>query len=301
MKERVVSFGAGGNLIGVLAEPNPEALVPNAPAALLWNVGIHHRVGPYRIFVDLARELASAGFSSLRFDVSGLGDSEVSRNDTRSERERGMADIRSAMQLLRERTGRQSFVLIAFCSGVDAAHAIGLSDENVVGGVYLEGYRFRTPGFYFRYPLRFLDRDRWERWLRTHGPKYFPKAFAGKPELPEAEQVFVRELPTPDKLRADFARMVARGMKLLLVYFGVDGNYTYRDQLYEMLKQPRAKSAVDVRYYANADHILSLQEDRDRTVRDVVFWMEKTFGKAAQESGRERSEMPGSRESLEAG
>ena len=58
MKERVLVFGQKRNLLGICCEPDNLRSGNAAPAVLLWNVGIHHRVGPLRIFVDLARALA---------------------------------------------------------------------------------------------------------------------------------------------------------------------------------------------------------------------------------------------------
>src|SRR5688572_22932114 len=106
--ESLLTFGASGTLHGILTEPEAARRVPDAPFVLLWNVGLHHRVGPYRIYVDLARRLAEAGYGSLRFDTSGLGDSETSRNDARSDAERNVADVRAAMQALGEQRGVSS-------------------------------------------------------------------------------------------------------------------------------------------------------------------------------------------------
>ena len=73
MSERVVTFGGQGELVGVLSQP--DVVRPSAPWVLLWNTGLHPRVGPCRLNVQLARRLAALGIPSLRFDLSGLGDS----------------------------------------------------------------------------------------------------------------------------------------------------------------------------------------------------------------------------------
>jgi hypothetical protein len=41
------------------------------------NAGMLHRVGPYRLHVRLARDLARMGFSSLRVDLADTGDSPL--------------------------------------------------------------------------------------------------------------------------------------------------------------------------------------------------------------------------------
>jgi alpha-beta hydrolase superfamily lysophospholipase len=47
------------------------------PAAAFINVSNGHHVGPNRMWVDLARRWAGHGIRSVRFDLSGLGDSPV--------------------------------------------------------------------------------------------------------------------------------------------------------------------------------------------------------------------------------
>jgi alpha-beta hydrolase superfamily lysophospholipase len=107
VRERPLLFGLHGNLFGVLSEP--EAARPGAPALLFANTGIHHHVGPYRIWVELARALAARGFSALRFDLSGLGDSGA-RPGGEGERERAVLDYGEAMDLVAKRCGARSFV-----------------------------------------------------------------------------------------------------------------------------------------------------------------------------------------------
>jgi hypothetical protein len=278
MKERVLTFGSNGNLLGVLCEPEPEQVLRGAPAALLWNVGIHHRVGPYRIFVEISRALARAGLTSLRFDISGLGDSEVTRNDPRAEHERGTADVQQAMKALEERCNLHSFLLVAFCSGVDSAHPVAVSDPRVAGIAYIEGYRFRTPGFYLRYPLRLLNRDRWERLLRVKAAKLFPERGGVNPGLSEPEQVYMRDLPTPEKFRRDVDKMVTENKRLLFVYAGGDTSYAYRDQFFDMLGRPELKSTIDVEFLPMADHIWYLEQDRHKVIDRVASWAKATFG-----------------------
>jgi hypothetical protein len=281
MKEKAVAFGANGNLIGVLSEPKTGSEIAGAPAVILWNVGIHHRVGPYRIYVDIARGLAASGLTSLRFDVSGLGDSEPTRNDPRPEQERGIADVQSAMQLLRDRKGIQRFILVAFCSGVDVAHKVAVADPSVAGVAYLEGYRFKTRGFYLRYPLRFLHRERWERMLRVRAPRLFPEQERVTGGGGDVEAVYTRDFPSPEKLKGDISAMVRRGTKLMFVYVGRDSGYTYREQLYEMVDDTSLHTGLHVEYYPDADHILFSKGDRQHVIDDVVRWAERTFGAGA--------------------
>lgn len=276
--EKVISFGAEGRLHGILTEPEPSARIAGAPAVLTWNVGLHHHVGPHRFYIDLNRSLARLGFTTLRFDLSGLGDSEVSRDDARPDFERAVSDVRDAMAALRKQRGFDSFVPVGFCSSVDAAHTVGVKDPGIKGIVYLEGYGYRTRGFYARYPMRFLDRNRWERLLRVRYPKLFGDAEAINDPSYERERVYLRDYPTREKLRSDVLGMMERDMRLLMIYVGGDTDYDYRDQFFEQIRTDRVKNKVDIEYYADADHTFFLEEDRRTVVNRVGAWMTQNFG-----------------------
>lgn len=72
--EQAVTLGPLG-IFGVITQPPPEARRPGAPWVLFLNSGNDHHVGPCRLWVRLARVWAEAGFSSVRVDLSGIGDS----------------------------------------------------------------------------------------------------------------------------------------------------------------------------------------------------------------------------------
>lgn len=272
--EKIFSFGPSGQLQGILVEPRGRR-IENAPAILTWNVGLHHHIGPHRFFVTLTRSLAALGFTSLRFDISGLGDSEVSQGDTRPDPERAIADVREAMQALTKQRQFQTFVPIGFCSSVDAAHAVGVSDPRVVGVIHLEGYGFRTKGFYLRYPLRFLNRNRWERLIRM---RVLGDWEAAAEASQDKERVYVRDYPSPQKLRSDISALVARGAALLLVYVGGDTDYAYKEQFFEMIADRDGSNRVELDFYPNADHTFFLEEDRRRVIQRVGFFLRKHFG-----------------------
>ena len=70
--ELAVMFGRSGTLLGILTRPLPHVR-KRLPAIVVLNTGIAHRVGHNRMYVTLARELASRGHTVFRFDLSGIG------------------------------------------------------------------------------------------------------------------------------------------------------------------------------------------------------------------------------------
>lgn len=273
MIEKAVSFGPGGCLMGILTEPDPGAARADAPAVLLWNVGINHRVGPFRFFVDLARRLAAAGFTTLRFDASGLGDSEV-RREAVSDRERAALDLKDAMGLLEARKQAKRFVLVGFCSSVDAAHATALADPRVAAVAYIEGYTCRTAGYYLRYPRRLLSGARWRRFFKRHLGRLFPGTALRA--TGEREEIFLRDYPTRAQFSRDLHALVGRGVRLLFLYVAGDSEYAYRDQLFEMYGQD-LRGRIELEYYPQADHTFFRLADREKALTRVVGWVAAAF------------------------
>jgi hypothetical protein len=265
VRERAVIFGSHGGLVGVFCEPGAGPS-PDLPAAVFSNVGLHHRVGPNRVWVELARELARGGYASLRFDLSGLGDSEP-RRDTLSDSERAVLDLREALDHVERISPARRFVLVANCSGVDNLHAVAVADPRVVGAVYVDGYAYRNAGYAWRrQATRLFQFSRWKRRLRNRRGNRVARGIV---------EVWKRDIPTREQFAADLGAMVRRGVRLLFAYTsGADQRYNYRGQFHDMFG---FEDAVQVFFYPRADHILSRTEDRARLGRDVLGWMRSHF------------------------
>src|SRR5690606_3214765 len=119
--ERAIALGVEANLIGILSEPEgalPASASPTRtprPVVIFLNAGVLHRVGPHRLHVNLARRLAARGLSSLRLDLSGIGDSR-SVPGSLAFRDSAVADARAAMDQLGAELGAQRFILFGLCS-----------------------------------------------------------------------------------------------------------------------------------------------------------------------------------------
>jgi len=158
MKEHAVSFGAAGNLAGILCEARQP--VGGAPLALMWNVGIHHRVGAYRIWVRPRAQAGGRGL--LEPAVRSLGQwATATRGAARKKTRTRAVDLDEAMGSRRGARAIATFAPIGFCSGIDQLHALGLRDPRVVAMGYVEGYAWKTRGYYMRYPLRYLRGTLW--------------------------------------------------------------------------------------------------------------------------------------------
>ena len=244
------------------------------------NIGLNHRVGPNRLYVELARTLAAAGFRSLRFDLSGFGDSEP-RRDGGTYMQRATLDTREALDFLEQR-GSERFVLVGLCSGVDSAHAAALQDMRVVGGIFIEGYVYRNPGFWLRFwTVRYLQPARWRRYVRLRIARL--QGQAPKPDVDELPEIFAREFPSKPQFAADLATLADRSVKMLFVYtINADGHYNYAAQFHETFGY---RDSIDVTFYTRADHVFSTEAHRRELLTRIVRWMNERFPGPATVSG----------------
>jgi pimeloyl-ACP methyl ester carboxylesterase len=136
VREEAVLFGTGDSLVGVITDPTEASRGRTPPAFIFLNAGVTHRVGPNRLYVRLARSLASQGFIAMRFDFSGLGDSSVRTDDLPVEQS-VIVEVREAMDLLKARRGTEQFILIGICSGATVSFMMAKEDRRVVGAVLI--------------------------------------------------------------------------------------------------------------------------------------------------------------------
>lgn len=134
MKEEAVQFGKARSLVGIVTCAAPRGL--DKPAVLLLNPGIVHRVGPGRIYVKIARALAEQGFTVLRFDFSGIGDSSV-RLDNRPFEESSVDETCAAMTFLQTTRDINRFILLGGCSGATVSLETARVDGRAIGGILI--------------------------------------------------------------------------------------------------------------------------------------------------------------------
>lgn len=161
-----VTFRSGRNqLLGICHLPPDAADV----GVVLLVGGPQYRVGSHRMFVLIARELARYGHAVLRFDFTGMGDSE----GTFPGFERLNADVAAAI----DRFGASApavrrFVLLGLCDGATAAAYYAPDDPRVIAAVLLNPWvhtqsaEARTLLWHY-YPRRLVQRDFWR--ALSHG------------------------------------------------------------------------------------------------------------------------------------
>jgi hypothetical protein len=103
--------------------------------AILLNAGAIRRVGPNRMWVELARRWAAKGVPSLRLDLEGLGDSDGDDSRFADVGElyipQLVDQVQTAIDVVEAQGIAQRFVLTGLCSGAYWSFHGALRDERV--------------------------------------------------------------------------------------------------------------------------------------------------------------------------
>ena len=179
IEEKYCQFGEHEKLFGILSRPDAPS---NYPTIVLFNAGSVHHVGPNRLYVTLARNLAALGFASFRFDLEGIGDSVCRSNLIRENHpypDTATADAKAALGYLMQEFGYARVIALGLCSGAHTAFQLGLTFDSDsltelilinpltfywVEGMSLETTRQFKEVSYYKQSVR--NPDSWRKLLR---------------------------------------------------------------------------------------------------------------------------------------
>lgn len=278
MNEQAVVFGRYENLVGVCGLPEQQTDARQQVAVLMLTAGMLHHVGPSRLHVQLARRLSSHGYYSLRFCLSGIGES-LAVGAKGSSLDRAAEEVRQAMDWLEEEHGITRCVLLGLCSGADDGLHAAQFDSRVIGLVQLDGCGYRTPQFYLR---KLLWKDPRKILQRLQGipagAKLRTSRRAGEvATLPFADDI--REFPSRDVAQQQLQALVDRGLQMLFIYTGgVNSYFNSARQFEKMFPGLESRGRIECDYYAAFDHVTRLQEDRQVVIDRIVKFIDERFG-----------------------
>lgn len=275
MKEKAVLLGKTRTLVGIITDPASGTQTPAHATVLLLNAGLLHRIGPSRMYVRLARELAAAGFPVLRLDFSGIGDSEARRDNVAFE-EAALEEVRDAMDLMAKAKGSQRFLLMGLCSGADNAFQAARVEPRVAGIALIDGFAYRTPGFWLRYyQERMLDLGKWKQLLVTKfgaGGKAESEVQAGE-ALDDSEASYVRGFPPIDQTRSDLEAMASRGISVLFAYSaGQYQYYNHAEQFDDAFRGADFRGRITSRFFPSSNHTFTRHAHRDELIDAIRNW-----------------------------
>lgn len=120
----------------------PRQTRKDLPAVLFLNTGAISHAGMNGMWPKMARRLAQGGMTSLRFDISGFGDSpsRPGQLDPFTNMVEALGDVDAAIAWLQSK-GHSRITLIGFCWGAQLACNVALRDRRVTGMVMINPRR----------------------------------------------------------------------------------------------------------------------------------------------------------------
>src|SRR5689334_15334833 len=130
-----VSFKSDGQTCYGFVHAPATAALGRSPGVLMIHDLVDSAAGPHRMFVPLADALANVGFTSLRFDLRGRGDSDGDSIDITPRRD--LEDARNAIELLRGQQNLDATNLTLIGHGYGGALAAMNADASGVKKIVL--------------------------------------------------------------------------------------------------------------------------------------------------------------------
>ena len=280
-REKAVRFGKGTPLLGILTEP-PVGTPLNGQGVVLLNSGLLHRVGPSRLHVQVARALAPHGFAVLRFDFSGIGDSEA-RRDGLSFEQSAVLEAQEAMDYLATAKEAKKFTLWGLCSGADAAFLTAHADPRVTCLVQLDAWIYPTWKYQLlHYAPKLLNAKSWKNVLTGKtviGP--FLRRLSGAAAPADGEPVgteivvshYAREFPPKPVVEAQLKALLDRGVRLLYLFSGGLEEVNYGGQYVDCFASLGVRNRITVKYDPTANHIFSGLPNQRLALQTTVSWL----------------------------
>jgi hypothetical protein len=255
----------------------PSAHVQRAPwMLLLTNSGVIPRSGPHRMNVHLARTLAKHGVASIRFDMSGLGDS-LRAGGAANVTAQWVADTRDVMDYAQQHFGCGRFAMIGFCSGAEVAYKTALQDTRLAAAVLWDLYAYQTLQSQLRTFAYRLKRagalgaaQKLLAKLGIHKPNT-PATASARPQIFEPAKI-----PSAQEYAQDLLALAQRGMALIVLQCGGEPEwYNYGGQFDATLGKLGLRGLVDFDYLERSDHLLTQPHAQQQFIESVLRWMAK--------------------------
>ena len=274
MREEALLLGPQQTNVGVFTPADDHAGRRSNMAVICITAGILHHVGPHRMHVLFARELAKRGICTLRFDLSGIGDSAV-RNDDLLAHEVPAREINEAMHAL-EKRGFTRFILFGICSGAVDALKAAAGNPKISGLILLnspsdEGNLKREPKlaaqFYLKKSLRNLGA--WKNFFtgRVRYRALFHTFLSVIKHKLNSE--VKKSVPYVDLLRESLRPYLQQGTSVISVMSDRNAQfYEMHKDAYDEMQSARYKILV----YKNSDHLFTSLAVQQDVIEQLCRW-----------------------------
>jgi pimeloyl-ACP methyl ester carboxylesterase len=273
--EQAVLLGESRSLVGIVTRPR-ASYRSDAPAIVILNTGIVHRVGHHRMYVTLSRMLAKTGRMVVRFDFSGIGDSKPRKNRLPALMA-SLAEIKEVLDSVQNSHQVSQVILVGLCSGADHAVLYAHTDPRVVGLVLMDPTMPPTARYYFHYlKQRLRNLRNWVSLLsgRSGLLRLMSAHLLSNVRPPsDLKDLNLQNLQFSPYLGKCYRAAAARNIKMLSVFTSVSARHTYEKQILDAFPGAASHSALRLEFFRHSDHLFSAETERRRLYRVITDWL----------------------------
>lgn len=301
----------GLRLFGMLHQPDHPRRTD--AAVLLLSPGVKMRVAPHRLYNKMADRFVALGYTVLRFDFHGLGDSEGEAPETHladlygaTQMGRYVGDTIAAMDWMQQTHGTTRFTAAGLCGGAltgllaaerdnRITSLLGLSIPVILDGSNIDATKYMTDAqlhgtraMYIR-KLRLWDRAVWRSWIRLVTGKSEWRLIARlvtEPVLarlrrtapPNAVETSEPRDNTNPRFAPAFLRMVSTSRPVFLIFGETDRLFAEFEAKFmrrHSAALDRYASCYDVHVTRQANHIFSFPEWQQDMLDQCCHWLDE--------------------------
>jgi alpha-beta hydrolase superfamily lysophospholipase len=302
MNEEIFEVKGQDGLIrrGIVTIPN----ACNGVGILLLPAGLKYRVGPARFYVHLARNLVKDGYTILRYDPAGLGESEgklpllpVQKIWRTLEEGRFVEDALLAVEAMKNKYGLKRIVSGGICGGAITSQLAAAERNGMIDGIVSINTSVTLAGApekssitlgeaqakknYKSYVRKLVSRHAWKRLLTCESDiksifktimTIMTGVFKKNNELVPLENENTRFMKT-------FNLLQRKNVKHLLIFGGNDNRWTqFQDViLTRYLDNQIENNAYKIAVIPDANHELHFREWRDNAVITIKSWLSDLY------------------------
>ena len=297
IEEQFCRFGEDKHLFGVLSRAQNTS---SHPAIIFFNAGAVHHVGPNRLYVALARNLAALGFACFRFDLEGIGDSvhrAVMARENHPYPDTAVADAEAAIDHLKRKFGYTRFIVLGLCSGAHTAFHTGLAAEqdviteliliNPLTFYWVEGMSLETTRQFqdaLHYKKAARNPDSWRKLIRgkVNGLHLFRVALSHFGALGKSYYDALWEALRPDtgtQLSQDLRRLFAmRRMFTMIIADGDPGHDILITGARRTASNAQRAGKIRLEVISPADHTFTQSSARKELVKRLAAILARQYG-----------------------
>jgi len=283
--ERALLLGKSNSLAGIIAAPAQESVDTALPALIILNAGLVHRVGPNRLHVKVARRLAERGFVSVRFDLSGIGES-LPRPDHLPYTQSAVLEVKEVMDAVTDLTGIRSFCLMGLSSGALVSLDTALTDDRVIGAAIVNPHGFADSAVWGAHVENLSESQIYRRnLLDLHS---WARLLTGKTNYRRlAETVWYRISQRNTKsddislvvngMRPRLEAFLGLGINILLLFSEKDRSIVNFDEILGNQWRQQLRQSVEMVILPEANHTFAGPVQLERAVASIDHWMTSSW------------------------